>query len=149
MDTSTLPNRTRCEGIEAHFIRLADGNSWGLALPSTRLRPEVIEGVDNLGRPSRTIRLVSEFGYPLQIRRLINDLRAACDQGTPEWQYEALFRLAAALICRAHDIDLDLAASLLELGIDDLPRFVDSVLSVASGECSLNPEATRKGEVDD
>jgi hypothetical protein len=148
METANLPDRTRRQWVEALSIPLADGNSWGLALPSPRLRPEVVEGVDDLGRLSRTIRLVSEFGYPLEIRRLIDDLRFACDQGEAERQYETLFRLAAVLICRAHDIDLSVASSLLELDVADLPGFVSSVLSIVSGESSIKPEATRKGEGD-
>jgi hypothetical protein len=148
MDISTLPDRTRREGVEACSILLADGNRWGFALPSPRLRPEVIEGVDALGRPSRTIRLISEFGYPLEIRRLIDDLRSACDQDEPERQFEALIRLAAALVCRAHDVDLRVAASLLEIGVGDLPGFVEVLLSVVSGECLVHPHESRKGEVD-
>jgi hypothetical protein len=148
MAIPTSPNRSRREGVEAFSITLADGNPWGFALPSPRLRPDVIEGVDGLGRPSKTIRLVSEFGYPLEIRRLIDDLRFACDQGEPERQFEALILLAAALICRAHDIDLWVAASLLEMGVDDLPGFVETVLSVVSGECPVRPAAMRKGAVD-
>jgi hypothetical protein len=148
MDTPISPDCTRHEGVEALSILLADGNRWGLALPSPRLRPEVIEGVDRLGRPSTKVRLVSEFGYPLEIRRLIDDLRSACDQGDSERQFEALIRLAAALICRAHNIDLKLAASLLEMGVDDLPGFVETVLLVVSGECPVNSGATRMGKVD-
>jgi hypothetical protein len=148
MDIITSPDCSRREGVEAFSIPLADGNRWGFALASPRLRPEVIEGVDGLGRSSKTIRLVSEFGYPLEIRRLIDDLRSACDQGEPERQFEALIRLAAALVCRAHDIDLRVAISLLEVGVDDLPEFVEAVLSVVSGECPVRPAAMRKGEVD-
>ena len=148
MDILASPDRTRRAGVEVCPILLADGNRWGFALPSPRLRPEVVEGVDGLGRPSWTIRLVSEFGYPLEIRRLIDDLRTVCDQGDPDRQFESLIRLAAALVCRAHDIDLSVAASLLEMGVDDLPGFVEAVLSVVSGECQVDPGATRKEEVD-
>ena len=117
-------------------------------MPSPRLRPEVIEGVDALKRPSRTIRLVSEIGYPLEIRRLIDNLRSACDEEKQEWQFEALIRLAVALVCRAHDIDLRVAVSLLEMGVDDLPGFVEALLSVVSGDCLVHPRASRKDEVD-
>ncbi len=148
MDIPTSPDRSRREGVEAFPISLADGNRWGFALPSPRLRPEVIESVDVLGRPSRTIRLISEFGYPLEIRRLIDDLRTTCDQDEPERQFEVLIRLAAALVCRAHDIDLRVAISLLEMSVDDIPRFVEAVLSVVFGECLVDPRAMRKGGVD-
>jgi hypothetical protein len=141
MDIPTSPDRSRREGVDAFPILLADGNRWGFALPAPRLKPEVVDGVDGLGRPSRTIRLVSEFGYPPEIRKLIDELRAACDRDEPATQFEALIRLAAALICRAHDVDLEVAASLLEMGVDELPGFVEAVLSVVSG-------TPRKGEVD-
>ncbi len=145
MDIPTSPDRSRRKGVEAFPIRLADGNRWGFALPSTRLRPEVVEGVDDLGRPSRTIRLISELGYPPAIRRLIEGLQSACDQGEPGQQFEALIRLAAELVCQAHDIDLGLAVSLLEMGVDELPQFVEAVLSVVSGECEVNHGESRKG----
>jgi hypothetical protein len=148
MDALISPDRTRREGVEAFSITLADGNRWGLALPSPRLRPVVVEGVDSLGRPTNSIDLVSEYGYPLEIRRLIDDLRSACDQGVAERQYECLIRLAAALIRRAHDIDLAVAASLLELGVDELPGVVEAILWVVTGQCPVDPASPRKSEVD-
>ena len=148
MDASISPGRTRREGVGAFSITLADGHRWGLALPSPRIRPVVVEGVDPLGRPSSSIRLVSEYGYPLAIRRLIDDLRSACDQEAAERQYESLIRLAAALIRRAHDIDLTEAASLLELGVDELSGVVEAVLSVVSGQCPVDSPSPRKGGVD-
>lgn len=148
MDISTSPDRSRREGVEAFPLLLADGNYWGFALPSPRLRPEVLEGVDGLGRPSRTIRLVSEIGYPLEIRRLIDDLRSACVRDEPERQFEALIHLAATLVRRAHDIDLGRAVSLLEMGVDDLPGFVEAVLAVVSGECPTDPAEKSRGDTD-
>jgi len=144
MDTSTSPNSTRRDGVDAFPVTLADGNQWGLALPSPRLRPEVIETVDRLGRPSTSIRLISESGYPREIRRFIDELRSACDLGEPDQQFLAFFQLATALIRRAHDIDLKQAANLLEIGVNELPAFVDLVLSVVSGDCSIKPEVSRK-----
>jgi hypothetical protein len=148
MDTRPTPARTRREGIAAFPITLADGNDWGLSLPSPRLRLTVVGGVDPLGRPTETIRVATEFGYPLEISRLVDDLRSACEQPAAERQYETLIRLAAALLRRAHDIDLTEAASLLELEIDDLPRLVETVLSVVTGECLDNPVSPRKSDID-
>ena len=138
MDVLISPDRTKREGVEAVSITLADGHRWGLALPSLRLRPQVSEGVDSLGRPASKIRLVTVLGYPLEIRRLIDDLQSACDQEEPERQYENLIRLTVALLRRAHDIDLATAASLLEMGVDDLPRIVEAVLSAVTGECLVD-----------
>ena len=148
METVNPPDRSRRPGVAACPITLADANSWGLALPSPRLRPEVVERVDSLGRPTRTIRLLVEFGYPLEIRRLIDDLKSACDRGDPSGQYEALIRLASALICRAHEIDMAEAASLLEMDVDQLPAFVEAVLSVVTGDGRLPLDANRKGGID-
>ena len=148
MDDRPTPDRTRREGIATFPITLADGNDWGLSLPSPRLRPLVVGGVDSLGRPTETIRVVTEFGYPVEIRRLVDDLRSACEQPAADRQYEALIRLTAALIRRAHDIDLTEAASLLELGVDDLPHLVEAVLSVVTGECLEDPVSPRKSNID-
>jgi hypothetical protein len=143
-----LPDRTRREGVEAFSIILADGNSWGLALPSLRLSPRVVEGVDSLGRPTATIRVATKLGYPLEISRLIDDLRAACEQEGAECQYESLIRLAAALVRRAHKIELADAAALLEMGVDQLRGLVEAVLSVVTGESLEIAVSPRKGDVD-
>jgi len=127
------PEKTRRPGVEALFIGLADGNDWGLALPSIRLSPRVVEEVDSLGRPTSRIEVRTRIGYPLEITQLIDQLRLACQQNSTEWQYEALIQLAAALIIRAHEITLSDAVSLLEVGSDDLPRLVEAVLSVVTG----------------
>src|SRR4051794_24212264 len=148
MDERPNPNRTRREGVDGFSIILADGNIWRLALPSPRLRPKVIKGVDSLGRPTQSIEVETEVGYPLEIRRLIGDLRSACELETAERQYETLIRLAAALICRAHEIDLGEAASLLELELDDLPRLVEAVLSVVTGDRLENKASIRKSDRD-
>jgi hypothetical protein len=135
MDERPTPDRTRRQGVESLPIALADGNAWGLAMPSIRLSPRLIEGVDSLGRPHATIRVATSFGYPLEIRRLIDDLQFACEYEAAERQYETLIRLAAALILRAHEITLADALCLLELDVDDLPSLVQAVLSVVTGEC--------------
>jgi hypothetical protein len=148
MDERPTPDRTRREGVEVLSITLDDGNAWGLAKPSLRLSPRIIEGVDSLGRPHATIRVATKFGYPLEIRRLIDDLRSACEQETAERQYETLIRLAAALILRAHEINLSDALCLLELGVDDLPRLVQAVLSVVTGDSLQVVASTRVSNVD-
>jgi hypothetical protein len=148
MNEQLLPDRTRRQGIQSHPIRLADGNLWGLALPQDRLRAKVVSGVDALGRLTETIHLVTEFGYPLEIRRLIEDLRDACEQGTPDGQHEKLFRLAASLIRRAHDLELAEIAGLLEIDCVDLPVFVETILSVVTGDCLASNDSSRKREAD-
>lgn len=148
MNERPAPDRIRREGIATFPITLADGNDWGLALPSPRLRLVVVEGVNFLGRPTETIQVTTEFGYPLEIRQLVNNLRSACEQPTARAQYDALIRLAIALIRRAHEIDLREAASLLEVGVNDLPRLVEVVLSVVTGECLDHPVFPRKSDVD-
>jgi hypothetical protein len=148
MDDQPTPDLTRRGGVRAFPITLADGNDWGLALPSTRLRPRVEVGVDPLGRPAEILRVEAEFGYPIEIRRLVDALRSACEGDEEEPRYETLFRLAATLIRRAHDIDLPTAASLLELDVEDLPRLVEVVVSVVTGASLESPASTRKANVD-
>jgi len=133
MEIPPLPDRTRREGVRVAPIILADGRSWGLALPSLRLRPEVEAGVDLLGRPTETVRVAAEFGQPLEIRRLVAGLRSACEGADAGRRYEALFRLAVALIRRAHEITATEAATLLELDGDDLPGLVETVLAAVTG----------------
>ena len=149
MNYTSPPDRTRRQGVEASSIVLADGNRWGFALPTPRLRPEIVEGVDCLGRPSQSIRLVSEYGYPLEIRRHTDLLRSACERGEPDRQFEALIRLAAALLCRAHVIEVAEAVTLLEIAEDELPAFVEAVLSIISGNCPGGSDSVRKGEIVD
>jgi hypothetical protein len=148
MDERCLPDPTRRVGVASVPIKLADGNSWGLALPRPRLKPRVVQGVDLLGRPIETIHVETEYGYPLEIREIIDDLRAACERGSAEKQHEALFRLAASLIRRVHDLELEEVAELLEMDLEDLPEFVATVLSVVTGECLETDDSPRKREAD-
>jgi hypothetical protein len=148
MDERPEPERTRREGVASIPITLADGHAWGLALPSPRLRPKVIVSVDPLARPVETIRVETVLGYPLEIRRLIDDLRSACERGTADCQYDTLIRLASALIQRAHEIGPADVASLLKVGLDDLPSLVGSVLWIVTGEYLETPDSSRKNDVD-
>jgi hypothetical protein len=148
MDERPTPDLTRRKNVEVSSITLADGGVWGLALPSLRLSPRVVEGVDSLGRPHSTIRVATKFEYPLEIRRFIDDLQFACEREAAEPQYETLIRLAAALIVRAHDITLAEALRLLELDVDHLPRLVEAVLSVVNGGCLEDLTSTRESKVD-
>lgn len=145
MDDQPTPEATRRDGIHALPVLMADGRGWGLAMPSTRLRPEVVEGVDELGRPTRSIQVVAEFGYPPEIRRLVDVLRSELDDVQ---RYDAFFALALALLRRAHDLDLRDAASLLEVDVDDMARFVEVVLLIVSGECLEDPGPPRKDQAD-
>ncbi len=136
MDNRPTPEATRREWVRASPIVLADGQAWHFAGPSPRLRPEVVAGLDALGRPVEQVRVVAAIGYPLEIRRLVDGLREACEVGPADFQYDALIRLAVALLRRAHDLDLADAAELLEMSLADLPALVDAILSVATGEPS-------------
>jgi hypothetical protein len=148
MDERPTPDPTRRQGVRALSITLADGNEWGLALPSTRLRPRVERGLDALGRPIESIRVAAEFGHPVEIRRLVAALRSACQGDQERRRYEALIHLAVALIRRAHEIDLTTAVSLLELDVEDLPRLIEAVLSAVTGKCSEGLESPRKANLD-
>jgi hypothetical protein len=106
-------------------------------------------GVDALGRPTETIELSTEFGYPLEIRRLIEHLSDACERGTAECQHEALFRLAAALLGRAHELEPVQIARLFEMDLEDLPGFVDVVSSVVTGDYLESYQSPRKRDADD
>jgi hypothetical protein len=127
------PEQTRRPGIPTVPIILADGRAWGFARPTLRLMPIVAPRKDDLGRHTETITVRATSGYPLEIERLLDALRSALGGGSEVTQYEAFFRLAAALLRRAHDIDLTTAAALLAVDAAELPRIVAEVLAVAFG----------------
>lgn len=137
IDVISSPDQTRHASVPARTIPLADGQHWGLALPTPRYRPEIVSGVDELGRPTETIRLVGWIGYPLPIGRLVDDLRSACRaEVSPEAagrRFDALMALAVALLRRAHGLTLLEASALLDLDADGLFRLVDAVLATVAG----------------
>ncbi len=139
-DVLPSPDSTRRASVPARIISLADGQQWGLALPTPRYRPEIVPGVDGLGRPTETIRVVGWIGYSLPIERLIDDLRSACraevDSEGEGRRFDILMALAVALLRRAHDLTLVEAVALLDLDGDGLCRLVDMVLSTVAGDPS-------------
>ncbi len=143
MSERITPDSTRREEIPARPVRLADGADWGFARPTVRLFPEVVTGIDRLGRPVERVSVGIEFGYPPEARRLIDGVRSACEHGTVREQYEAFFSLAACLLQRAHEITLDAACELLSVSEVELPRLVREVMAVVS-EAEGAPESTRE-----
>ncbi len=73
------------------------------------------------------------MAYPLEIRYLVEGLRSKLAAESEIDQYESLFNLAAALLRRGHDIDLDSTASLLAVDVEDFARFARDVIKVAFG----------------
>jgi len=135
-DVVPSPDSTRRASVPVRIISLADGQQWGLALPTPRYRPEIVPGVDELGRPAETIRVVGRVGYPLPIERLVDDLRSACrvEADSEGRRFGALMALAVALLRRAHDLTLLEAVELLDLDVDGLRRLVDAVLATVAGD---------------
>ena len=136
--TSPKPESTRAATIPARLLRLADGQSWGLALPAPRYQPEVVPGFDPLGRPTESIRLVARVGYPCDIERLVDELRSACLHAGPDsagegQRFDALMCLAEALLRRAHDLSREDAVALLDLDGEGLINLVDAVLETVAG----------------
>ena len=143
MSERMTPDSTRREGILARPIRLAGGACWGFSRPTVRIFPEVVIDRDRLGRPVERVTVGIEFGYPLETERLIKCVRAACERGTVEEQYEAFFSLAACLLRSAHEVSLASACELLCVSEDELPRLVREVMAVVSEAESppgANPE---------
>jgi hypothetical protein len=128
------PEQTRHTDIPAQPIRLSDGNEWGFALPSLKLIPVVINESDDLGRQRETIKLQMAYGYPLDVRRLWDDLQHALEGGPPARQHEAFFMLAVSLLRRAHSLDLSTAAALLAVDVTDLPRLARAIMATAVGQ---------------
>ena len=133
MTETPTPDSTRREGISARSVRLADGNRWGFALPSVRLKPRVIIVPDEFGRQCEHISVDAAIGHPLEIERLYRTVQAVSGGGVVREQYAAFFSLAVALLRRAHDIGVETACELLEVSASELPYLVRVVISVASG----------------
>ena len=133
-DVVLSPDLTRCASVPVQLVLLGDGQNWGLAMPSPRYRPEVVPGIDELGRPTEMVKLVARTGYPMTIHRLIDQLRSACcAESNLEGEirrFDALMALCLALLRRAHDLTLIDAVSLLDLDDEGLSRLVDTVLKV-------------------
>ena len=132
MATLPDPQSTRREGIPARSFTLSDSQEWGFALPSRLIRPRIDVHHDALGRRVNQIQVEVGFGYPVYIRRLIESLREASLGDSVPLQYEAFLALAAALLMRAHDIDLSTAFYLLTISEEDFPFLIRHVLTVIS-----------------
>jgi hypothetical protein len=130
MSKRPAPEVTRLPDVPSRSLRLADGNTWGFALPSRRLIPSVVRTMDPLGRTTESISARVETGYPLEIRRLWNDLRRAHETGFPAAHYEAFLALAVSLLRRAHDISPSEARELLSVADEEWPRLVDEILAI-------------------
>lgn len=132
MSKRPAPEATRLPDVPSRPIRLADGNTWGFALPSRRLIPSVVRTTDPLGRTIESISAWVETGYPLEIRRLWDDLRRAHETGSPAPHYEAFLALAISLLRRAHDISPAEARELLSVADEEWPRLVDEILAIVT-----------------
>jgi hypothetical protein len=142
MSQRPTPEATRRDGVPCRLIQLADGHQWGFALPSIRLRPRVMVGPDVLGRPTECICVDACHSQPPEVESLYHSVQAASENGSTEEQYTAFFTLAAALLRRAHEIDLDDACELLAVPCERLPDLVRAVMEVASsGERPPTPDS--------
>jgi hypothetical protein len=127
------PESTRREGVPARPVRLADGREWGFSLPTPLLAPRVEVLPDEFGRPVERISADVGFGYPAEVRRLLERLISVCEAGRIPEQYSAFFSLAASLLRRAHDVSLTTACELLAVPEDELPRLVSAVMEIVAG----------------
>jgi hypothetical protein len=148
MKTQSSPDQSRHEGVGGLEVILADGQAWTLALPTVRLRPRLRAGVDAFGRKAEIVEVATEFGHPVAIRQRIERLRESCSAEPASEQYDALFQLGVALLLRAHDLELETAASLFEVGIEELPRLIDAILAAALGDAREPRESFGKDGCD-
>jgi hypothetical protein len=127
-----IPDRTRRAGIPFDSVRLADGRLWGLARPTTRLVPIIVEDGSEAGRIALSISIHVAFGYPLEISRLVDALCIASRGDSAPAQYQAFCSLSIALLQRVHDIEKTTASELLSLDSDALPGLVRDILAIVS-----------------
>lgn len=144
MDNDLTPEATRLGDVSAVPVVLSDGRAWGFARPSVRISPKVEVDRDEFGRPVERVIVQTSFGYPPEIAALIGRVERACQSGDVVGQYASFFELAASVLRRVHDIDLQTACELLDVPDEDLPRLVGAVMAVVTGgkpsEGPVNPE---------
>jgi hypothetical protein len=133
MSEQMTPESTRRHGIRACPVRLADGAAWGFASPMVLLVPRLETRQDDFGRPIENVVVEFGFGYPLATRRLLENLRSVCAQGSVSQQYDAFMALAISLLRRAHDISVETACELLTVPDDQMPRLAEELMAVISG----------------
>lgn len=126
------PQATRRAGIPSRSIVLSDGLEWGFSLPSRLIRPRIVGSCDSLGRQIERVTVEIGFGYPLQIRRLIDRLGKSHDHGSVSEQYDSFMNLAVSLLTRCHDIDVSFACRLLTVSEEEFPALVDHVSRIIS-----------------
>jgi hypothetical protein len=143
MTQRSRPRSTCRDGVPSRPVILADGDTWGFALPTVRYSPAVAVSPDAFGRPVERVTVEVGFGYPLEIQRLIDGFRTASELGTAAEQYAAFFTLAAALLRRAHDLDLTTACELLEVSDADLAHVVNAALEAISGSGRMPSDVSR------
>ena len=135
------PEETRDEDVPAVEVELADGRAWGLALPGPRLRPVTLREVDPFGRPGVRIDLVTRVGYPLEVRRLWDEVLAALCRGDA-CPRDVFRRLAIALLRMAHEVGPEEAEALLDPARVDLGRLAETFIPAAFG----GADPARSGE---
>lgn len=135
------PDETRDSDVPAVEVELADGRTWGLALPGPRLHSITRREVDAFGRRRVRIDLATWVGYPLEVLRLWAEVVAArChDDARP---IEAFRRLAIAALRIAHEIGTEEAEALLDPRRVDLGRIAETFIPAAFGDA----DPSRSGE---
>ena len=135
------PEETRDEDVPAIEVELADGRIWSLALPGPRLYPVTHREVDPFGRPQVRIELETRVGYPLEVRRLWDEIVGVLrsENARPR---EPFRRLAIALLRMAHEVEPEEAEALLNPARVDLGRLAETFIPAAFGDSV----PTRPGE---
>jgi hypothetical protein len=136
MSSPTHAERTRREGVSAVEIILADGESWGLALPSRRLYPITRLETDAFGGRKTCIDLVIRIGYPIEMRRLCDELAFACRYHAAAQVRDAFRRLAIALLLYVHDLEPTESEVLLDPSRVDFCIIAHALIPVVFGGVS-------------
>ncbi len=128
MAEATLAGRTRRAGVTAIEVELANGQSWGFALPGPQPYPLLRREEDAFGRPQLRFEQETRVGYPLAVRRLKSSLLLACRDDRHGPTSGSFTRLGIALLRMTHDIDQELAEELLNPACVDLARVARRVI---------------------
>jgi hypothetical protein len=133
MASTSSPGRERRTDVASLDVELADGNQWGLALPGPRLYPLVRCELDEFGGSLVRIELVRRVGYPLNVRRVWDEVVLASEGDDEARIADAFRRLILSLLHAVHDVPVSEAESLLNRKGVDLGRIARALIPVALG----------------
>lgn len=142
MNPQLSPELTRREGVRALPVRLADGQEWGLALPTTQFEPRFRDSGED-GQP--IIEVLTCPGYAPAIETQIRKLALAFERGDSSGRTVAFLGVASSLLRLAHNLTVQESIPLLIVPRKEIPRLVRETLAVICSR-AVSDESGREVE---